>query len=144
MRSPLLHLQVTQGSSVVVTDLSAVTFCPFTKHPAKCNKIKHSRLLILSLYIRVLLFGSGMYILIFIFIRNMSSHNVERYDIRKGHSCKIASFYDDIIVKTLSLQSYVTQKRREKRRGGNQKRRKRPLQRTHYRQFVFRRVEAAL
>lgn len=27
---PALHLQVTQGSSVVVTDLSAVTICPFT------------------------------------------------------------------------------------------------------------------
>ena len=34
-RPPALHLQVTQGSSVVVTDLSAVTSCPFTLHPTK-------------------------------------------------------------------------------------------------------------
>lgn len=40
VRCPLLHLQVTHGSSVVVTDLSSVTFCPFTKHPGKIAQSK--------------------------------------------------------------------------------------------------------
>lgn len=41
---PALHLQVTHGSSVVVTDLSAVTTCPFTWHPVgkRINQGFHS------------------------------------------------------------------------------------------------------
>lgn len=134
----LLHLQVTQGSSVVVTDLSAVTFCPFTKHPVKYDGIDH--LCALSLFslsysdMKIRRFITARYVIIYFKHTYAEKYTIykETIIIRFEEEWKNLTTRHRVAI--LSLWEYVLYAKQEKKNEG----RRRTSQYRHYRPFVFR------